>query len=104
MSPLTRCGCALTTAGRAREEFLVLGRLRHAPVIAAFRGSKVGRTCSEPKEEEKKMKLTTTELSVLRSQGAFITERCDLCGKVLNQSWRYTGRWPARSVLLGPLP
>jgi len=31
------------------------------------------------------MKLTTTELSVLRSQGAFITERCDLCGKVLNQ-------------------
>jgi hypothetical protein len=36
------------------------------------------------------MKLTTTELSVLRSQGAFITERCDLCGKVLNQSWRYT--------------
>jgi endogenous inhibitor of DNA gyrase (YacG/DUF329 family) len=36
------------------------------------------------------MKLTPTELAYVRSQGLYITEKCDGCGKVLNQTVRYT--------------
>lgn len=36
------------------------------------------------------MKLTPTELAYVRSQGLYITEKCDGCGKLLNQSFRYT--------------
>ena len=36
------------------------------------------------------MKLTATELAYVRSQGLYITEKCDECGKLLNQSSRYT--------------
>ena len=36
------------------------------------------------------MKLTASEVSLLRLQGVFVTETCDACGKVLNQSFRYT--------------
>ena len=36
------------------------------------------------------MKLTATELAYVRSQGLYITEKCDGCGKLLNQTVRYT--------------
>jgi endogenous inhibitor of DNA gyrase (YacG/DUF329 family) len=36
------------------------------------------------------VKLTPTELAYVRSQGLYITEKCDGCGKLLNQSFRYT--------------
>lgn len=36
------------------------------------------------------MKLTTEESGYVRSKGLYITEKCDACGKLLNQSSRYT--------------
>lgn len=36
------------------------------------------------------MKLTAAELSYVRSQSLYITEKCDGCGKLLNQPFRYT--------------
>jgi hypothetical protein len=36
------------------------------------------------------MKLTAAELAYIRSQGLYITEKCDGCGKLLNQTVRYT--------------
>jgi endogenous inhibitor of DNA gyrase (YacG/DUF329 family) len=36
------------------------------------------------------VKLTPTELAYVRSQGLYITEKCDGCGKLLNQTVRYT--------------
>lgn len=36
------------------------------------------------------MKLTAEELVYVRSKGLYITEKCDGCGKLLNQSVRYT--------------
>jgi len=36
------------------------------------------------------MKLTPAELAYVRAQGLYITERCDRCGTLLNQSLRYT--------------
>ena len=36
------------------------------------------------------MKLTAAELAYIRSQGLYITEKCDRCGKLLNQTFRYT--------------
>jgi hypothetical protein len=41
------------------------------------------------------MKLTTAELAYVRSLGLHVTEKCDGCGKLLNQTVRYTiGRKP----------
>ena len=34
--------------------------------------------------------LTVTELASVRAQGLYITEKCDGCGRLLNQSFRYT--------------
>ena len=36
------------------------------------------------------MKLNTAELVHVHSQGLYITEKCDGCGKLLNQAVRYT--------------
>lgn len=36
------------------------------------------------------MKLTTAELAFVRSLGLFIRQKCGGCGKLLNQSFRYT--------------
>ena len=36
------------------------------------------------------MKLTATELAYIRSEGLYITEKCAACGKLLNQTLRYT--------------
>ncbi len=36
------------------------------------------------------MNLTAQELSFVRTQGLYITEKCDSCGAILNQSVRYT--------------
>jgi len=36
------------------------------------------------------MKPTAAELTYVRSQGLYITEKCDACGKLLNRSFRYT--------------
>jgi len=36
------------------------------------------------------MKLTAAELALVRAQGLYITEKCDACGKLLNQTFRYT--------------
>jgi hypothetical protein len=36
------------------------------------------------------MKLTAEESSKLKSQGLYIAEKCDSCGKLLNQTIRYT--------------
>ncbi len=36
------------------------------------------------------MKLNTAELAAVRSLGLYITEKCNGCGKVLNQTIRYT--------------
>jgi len=36
------------------------------------------------------MKLTSAELAYVRSQGLYITETCDACGRLLNQTVRYT--------------
>ena len=36
------------------------------------------------------MKLTAAELAYVGSQGLYITEKCDGCGKLLNQAFRYT--------------
>jgi len=36
------------------------------------------------------MKLSPAELAYTRSQGLYITEKCDACGKLLNQTLRYT--------------
>jgi hypothetical protein len=36
------------------------------------------------------MKLTAAELACLRSQGVYIIEKCDGCGTLLNQTFRYT--------------
>jgi hypothetical protein len=36
------------------------------------------------------MTLISAELAYVRSQGLFIREKCDGCGKVLNQAIRYT--------------
>jgi hypothetical protein len=36
------------------------------------------------------VKLTAAELAYVRSPGLYITEKCDGCGKLLNQSFRYT--------------
>lgn len=36
------------------------------------------------------MKLTTAELVRTRAQGLYVTEKCDGCGKLLNQILRYT--------------
>lgn len=36
------------------------------------------------------MKLAASELACIRSLGLHITEKCDNCGKLLNQAVRYT--------------
>jgi hypothetical protein len=36
------------------------------------------------------MKLTSAELVSVRAQGLFLTQKCDGCGKALNQTFRYT--------------
>ncbi len=36
------------------------------------------------------MKLTAAEFALVCSQGLYITEKCDGCGKLLNQTFRYT--------------
>jgi hypothetical protein len=36
------------------------------------------------------MKLSVAELVHVRAQGLYITEKCDGCGKLLNQTFRYT--------------
>ncbi len=36
------------------------------------------------------MKLTATELVHIRTQGIYITKKCDGCGKLLNQTVRCT--------------
>ena len=36
------------------------------------------------------MKLTPAELAYVRSKGLYITQKCDGCGKLLNQTFRYT--------------
>lgn len=36
------------------------------------------------------MKLTSEELQQVRQQGVYVIEKCDGCGKVLNQCLRYT--------------
>ncbi len=36
------------------------------------------------------MKLPAAELAYVRSQGLYVTEKCDGCSKLLNQSVRYT--------------
>ena len=36
------------------------------------------------------MKLTPVELAYVRSLGLYITEKCDECGRLLNQTVRYT--------------
>ena len=36
------------------------------------------------------MKLNATELASVRVLGLFLTEKCDGCGKALNQTFRYT--------------
>jgi Fe-S-cluster-containing dehydrogenase component len=36
------------------------------------------------------LKLKDQELAYVRSQGLYITEKCDGCGKLLNQGFRYT--------------
>jgi hypothetical protein len=36
------------------------------------------------------MRLTAAELAYVRSKGFYITEKCDGCGKLLNQTVRYT--------------
>lgn len=36
------------------------------------------------------MKLTPRELAYVRSKGLYITEKCAGCGKLLNQTVRYT--------------
>jgi hypothetical protein len=36
------------------------------------------------------MKLAAAEIAYVRSQGLYITEKCDRCGKLLNQTFRYT--------------
>jgi hypothetical protein len=36
------------------------------------------------------MRLAVAELDHLRSQGLFIRDKCDACGKVLNQAFRFT--------------
>ena len=36
------------------------------------------------------MKLSAAEVAYVRSKGLYITEKCDGCGKVLNQTVRYT--------------
>ena len=36
------------------------------------------------------MKLPENELAYVRAKGLCITEKCDECGKLLNQSFRYT--------------
>jgi hypothetical protein len=36
------------------------------------------------------MKLTASELAYVRAQGLHLTEKCDGCGKLLNQAARYT--------------
>jgi len=35
------------------------------------------------------MKVTPAELAYVRSLGLYVTEKCDGCGKLLNQSFRY---------------
>lgn len=36
------------------------------------------------------MKLTAAELAIVRGMGLYVTEKCDGCGKLLNQTLRYT--------------
>lgn len=36
------------------------------------------------------MKLTAAELAYLRAQRVYITEKCDACGELLNQTFRHT--------------
>ena len=36
------------------------------------------------------MKLTAAELAFVRGMGLYVTEKCDGCGKLLNQIFRYT--------------
>lgn len=36
------------------------------------------------------MKLTATELQCVRTQGLYLTDKCDGCRKLLNQTFRYT--------------
>jgi len=36
------------------------------------------------------MKLTAAELAYVCSQGLYVTEKCNGCGKLLNQTLRYT--------------
>lgn len=36
------------------------------------------------------MKVTAAELAYVRSRGLYVTEKCDGCGKLLNQTIRYT--------------
>ena len=35
------------------------------------------------------MKLTAAELAIVRGMGLYVTEKCDGCGKLLNQNFRY---------------
>jgi hypothetical protein len=48
------------------------------------------------------MKFTAPELAHVRSVGLYLTERYDDCGKLLNQSFRYTIKGKAE-VYCAPL-
>jgi hypothetical protein len=37
-----------------------------------------------------RMQLTTEELQAVQAAGLYVTEKCDACGTILNQSCRYT--------------
>jgi hypothetical protein len=42
------------------------------------------------KSKRRIMKLTSLELAYVRAQGLHVTEKCDGCGKLLNQTVQYT--------------
>ena len=50
------------------------------------------------------MKLTSAELAYVRSQGLHLTEKCDGCGKLLNQALCYTIAGHPEVLLLSRLP
>jgi hypothetical protein len=49
-----------------------------------------GREASPYKAEWNGMELTTAESLLVRSLGLYVTEKCDGCAKLLNQTIRYT--------------
>lgn len=61
-----------------------------SPYMQSFLTTRLGIFRNVAREGDQPMKLTREEIAYIRSKGLHLTEKCDGCGKFLNQAARWT--------------